>query len=300
MKIFMSCALILLLQYVVATEIEPMKIARDDGSDILYYYHQEDDNNDTLFVIIQGSACISVPYQYGRMSLFADLNFKADTLWVEKYGLINEGRDAECPSTFIENNSPLQRVDDYVTVFRQLSGRYKHIILLGVREGAAIMSLLLANENLPISAAIAINTGAGSYANDMVWRIETAESLDDLVLEHPVISKFLEQGQNGEITNDIGFLDHNYHWWYEMLNTNMYNTLKNSHKPLLIIQGLADRYMSSDIYISSYYCLISKENVTVYYYKNLNHELADSFDQPDIPKVLTDIQSWLNHLNNID
>lgn len=294
MKKLILLIVICLYQYVVATEVEPKKILRQDGSEILYYHHITADNHRTLFVIVQGSSCISVPQQYDRMSLFEDLQFQADTLWVEKYGLTYEDRDSNCPIEYIENNSPLQRVDDYLAVFAQVANRYDRIIVLGAREGAAIMSLLLADERLPISAAIAINMGGGSYANDLVWQIETA---DDLEHNDSVISAFLEQGKNGEISENVGFLDHNYRWWYEMLNTNMYNILKNSQKPLLIIQGLADRHLSSDMYSSSYYCLIRKENVTVYYYENLNHELATSFDQPDVPKVIKDVQYWLKHLS---
>lgn len=231
MKIFMLVAMFWLPQCVLGEDIS-QHISRKDGTDVIYYHHVVVDNNGTLFVIIQGGSCISVPHQLERMSLFEDLDFKADTLWVEKYGLTNEDRSSTCPQIYIENNTPLQRVDDYITVFNQLSGQYQRIIILGAREGAAILSLLLADENMPISAAIAVNTGAGSYANDMVWQIEQVKALEDLALEHPVISKFLEQGKNGEISDDVRFLEHNYRWWYEMLNTNMYSTLKSSENEL--------------------------------------------------------------------
>lgn len=296
MKIFIFFAAFWLQQYAFSTDVLPQKISREDGSEIWYYHNDVPDNNETLFVIVQGGSCISVPHQQNRMALFKDLKFKADTLWVEKYGLTNEDRGDQCPSEFIENNSPLQRVDDYLAVFDLLKDQYQRIIVLGAREGAAIMSLLLADESVPISAAIAINTGGGSYANDMVWQIEKVRPMDDLEIDHPVISKFLEQGKSGKIADDVGLLDHNYRWWYEMLNTNMYKTLKNSHKPLLIIQGLADRQLSTDNLNTPYYCLINKENVTVYYYEDLNHELADSFEQPDIPCVVKDVQYWLEHL----
>lgn len=297
MKRFIIFNIFWLLQCSFGANFLPKTIPRTDGTEVIYYHDVGIGNNDTLFVIVQGGSCISVPQQSDRMSLFEDLNFKADTLWVEKYGLTNEGRSSRCPQAYIENNTPLQRVDDYVLVLNHIAGQYKRITVLGAREGAAILSILLADDRVPISEAIAVNTGAGSYANDMIWQIEKVRVLDDLALEHPVISKFLEQGKNGEISEDARFLDHNYRWWYEMLNGNMYNTLKNSHKPLLIIEGLADRHLTYDNKNTPYYCLIHKDNVTVYYYEDLTHELANSFDGPEIPNIVRDVKYWLEHLN---
>lgn len=280
-----------------ATDIDVDSVPRKDGSNIIYYHHVMEDNYNTLLVIIQGGACIAVPKQRERMKLFEDLDYKADVLWVEKYGLTNEGYDSTCPMAYIENNSPLQRASDYVTVFEHLSGKYQKIIVLGAREGAAVLSLLVADEKVPINAAIAINSGGGSYPNDMLWQIETIDHSTADETDHPVISRFLQQAKSGDLPKDVSFHDHGYRWWYEMLNTNMYQTLKNSEKPLLLIQGLADRQLLIENQEDAYYKLIHRKNVTVYYYEQLNHELANSFDQPDVPNVVKDVQAWLKMID---
>ncbi len=270
-------------------------VLRHDFSKIRYYHHVQSHNDDTLLLVIQSGACISVFHQIDTRIVLEKMNFNADVLWVEKYGLTSEGYQSECPQEYIDNNSPLQRLEDYSQVLKQLSSQYQRIIVMGAQEGAAIASLLLADESIPIVAGIVINSGGGSYANDVVWQIEKRPT-DVIDNDHPVISKFLEQGKQGNLPKNINFQNHGYRWWYEMLNTNMYETLKQSQKPLLIVQGLADRELSKDGEHEMYDCLTDKDNVTVYYYEDLNHEISENFQLPDINDAILDVKYWLEQL----
>lgn len=292
-KIFFT--IILLLISVVQAEMIVKSLLRDYHSRLRYHHHIKSDNNDTLLLVIQSGACISVFHQLNTRILLEKLNFNSDVLWVEKYGLTNESALSECPKEYTENNSPLHRLDDYIKVLKKFAGQYQKIIVVGAQEGAAIASLLLADDTLPITAGIVINSGGGSYANDAIWQIEKqpTEVIDN---DHPVISRFLEQAKQGDLPKNISFQNHSYRWWYEMLNMNMYETLKKSIKPLLIVQGLADREISSDNSQALYYCLIKKENVTVYYYESLTHEFSDNFRLPDINDAVADVRHWLEQL----
>lgn len=82
-----------------------------------------------------------------------------------------------------------------------------------------------------------------------------------------------------------------------MLNTNMYETLKKSQKPLLIVQGLADREILLDDSDTMYERLTNKKNVTVYYYETLTHEYAANFHLPDIDHAIKDVRYWLEQLD---
>lgn len=268
-------------------------VLRDDNSQIYYYHQIKDNSHQTLLLVVQSGACVSVFHQLDTRLLLEKLAFHSDILWVEKYGLTNESMTSECPRAYIENNSPLQRVDDYIKVLKKFTDQYQRIIVVGAQEGAAVASLLLADENLPITAGIIINSGGGSYANNEIWQIEKFP-IDVMDNDHPVISKFLEQDNNDDLS--FSFNNHGYRWWYEMLNTNMYETLKKSQKPLLIIQGLADREVSNDGSQAMYDRLTNKKNVTVYYYETLNHELSNNFRLPDINDAVSDVRYWLDHL----
>lgn len=290
-----SIAVVLLLLSILQVEAVVQFVPREDYSNIRYYHNIQNKESDILLLVIQGGACISVSHQVNTRQLLEKLTIDADILWVEKYGLTNESAESVCPQEYIENNSPLHRLDDYLQVLNNLMHSYQKIIVIGSQEGAAIASLLLADENIPITAGIVVNSGGGSYANDAIWQIEKrpTEVMDN---DHPVISRFLEQAKQGDLPQNINFQNHGYRWWYEMLNTNMYETLKQSTKPLLIVQGLADREISSDGSHAMYECLTNKENVTVYYYENLNHELSENFSLPDIDDAVFDVQYWLDQL----
>ncbi|MGL4675220.1 MAG: hypothetical protein ACRCXK_10200, partial [Wohlfahrtiimonas sp.] len=254
-KIFIVVILLLVSILHAATIVKSVR--REDYSKIRYYHNIKNEKNDTLLLVIQGGACISVFHQLDTRLLLEKLNFNADVLWVEKYGLTNESAQSVCPKEYVENNSPLHRLDDYLQVLNSLENQYQKIIVVGAQEGAAIASLLLADENMPITAGIVINSGGGSYANDAIWQIEKqpAEVIEN---DHPVISRFLEQAKQGDLPKNINFQNHGYRWWYEMLNTNMYETLKKSKKPLLIVQGLADREIALDNSQTMYDCLTNK------------------------------------------
>ncbi|MGL4673361.1 MAG: hypothetical protein ACRCXK_00735, partial [Wohlfahrtiimonas sp.] len=60
--------------------------------------------------------------------------------------------------------------------------------------------------------------------------------------------------------------------------------------------GLADREIALDNSQTMYDCLTNKENVTVYYYENLNHELSENFRLPDIDDAVFDVHYWLDQL----
>lgn len=271
-------------------------VLRDDESPIRYYHHIKNHNNQTLLLVVQSGACVSVFHQLDTRILLEKLNFDADVLWVEKYGLTNESTQSKCPQEYIENNAPLQRMDDYLKVLKKFAPRYQRIIVIGAQEGAAIASLLLADESIPIVAGIVINSGGGTYANDAIWQIEQSPT-EVMENDHPVISRFLEEGKQGKLPIDIRFQNHGYRWWYEMLNTNMYETLKKSQKPLLIVQGLANRAVSSEGSHVMYDRLTDKKNVKVYYYETLTHEYAANFHLPDIDHAIKDVRYWLEQLD---
>lgn len=293
-KIFIGL-LLSLLSSTLHAETIVNSVLRDDGSQVHYYHHIKGNNNQTLLLVVQSGACISVFHQLDTRILLEKLDFDADVLWVEKYGLTNESAQSKCPQAYIENNAPLQRVDDYLKVLKKFVPRYQRIIVVGAQEGTAIASLLLADESIPIVAGIVINSGGGTYANDAIWQIEQSPT-EVMENDHPIVSRFLEEGKHGNLPIDINFQNHGYLWWYEMLNTNMYETLKKSQKPLLILQGLANRAVSSEGSHVMYNRLTNKKNVTVYYYENLNHEISENFKLPDINDAVFDVRYWLNRL----
>lgn len=273
---------------------------RADGSYITYYLQSNYNyrNSSTLLVLVQGSACISIPQQTYNIDLVRSIAPDADLLWVEKYGLTHEDRQSVCPQAYIENNSPLQRVEDYRVVLNKLAIRYHKVILIGAFDGAAIVSLLVADEGIPITAGISVNSGSPSYAEEIMWRVKNNLSDDKFDESEAVLREFLELGKAGSLPHDMNVDDHGYLWWYEMLNTNICTTLSSTDRPILIIQTLDDHYLSLERMQDMHGTLNKKDNITIQYYEDVDYESMTQVNTIKMKRVLGDIHQWMGGLKS--
>nr|WP_282561669.1 hypothetical protein [Providencia sp. 21OH12SH02B-Prov] len=128
---------------------ELQKIQNKQGKEIHYYLlKQNEQPAENLLVLIQGSDCRSVINNTNMVENFAIAFPDNDILLVEKTGLDSQvgkdGKEAsaeDCPIAYMENDSPLERKDNYLTLLAHFKNSYQHIVLLGGSEGAVVTNL---------------------------------------------------------------------------------------------------------------------------------------------------------------
>ncbi|KKC98892.1 alpha/beta hydrolase [Photobacterium halotolerans] len=276
--------------------IEALK--RSDGSAITYYLTGR--GSDRLLVLIQGSDCNSVFHNTNINDNFSQVMDDADILMVEKYGIdqrLSWNPDPErtdCPDAYLQQDSPLQRVDDYLTVLDQLDqdNRYAQIILLGGSEGALVANLLAAKSD-KVTAVVALNGGGRFFIDDVLYNMQSQmppQAFSEAEQGFRQFSQSVLQSQGMDITVS----GHGYHWWKDMLTADQQQILQAIDVPVLLIQAEEDTHVDPHAFESMVKALKqTTPHIQPRTYAGLDHAFKDAQGQSQVERVLADIRVWI-------
>ncbi|CDL86389.1 acyl-CoA thioester hydrolase/BAAT C-terminal domain-containing protein [Xenorhabdus cabanillasii] len=219
----------------------------NDGKEITYYLIKRNSTpSEDLLVLIQGSDCNSVINNRKMIENFGATFPENDILLVEKAGLDSsigkdgvEVDDLACPQVYIQNDSPLKRVKDYLAVLNQLKNKYRHIILIGGSEGALVTNMIVSDADF-ITAAISINGGGRFFIDDVIHSIrrETPEEISNETVNS--FKTFAEAAKKNNLPAGMVVSGHGAKWWYESLSIDNQKLIQSSKTPLLVIQCMSD------------------------------------------------------------
>lgn len=293
------CSFICMISPIFAGEIlkntQSNQLLRSDQTFITYYLQTGKLPAKYLAVILQGSDCNSIYNNQFVLENFANLTTNTDLLLVEKYGItkalpyLNDEERVDCPIDYLENDSVLQRVEDYTAVLNQVKDSYEAIYLIGGSEGAMIAALL--SEKLDyLQAAVLLNGGGQFFIDDIFYFIETN------VLEgHRSEAKSQFKESLAKLLNDENtpyLSGHGTKWWREIVGVDLQKSLENSHNRLLYIQTLNDQNVNWKGAVEMSKKVIS-EQVEFLFIEGQNHFFEDNEGQRFIGGMKEIIKQWL-------
>lgn len=260
-------------------ETETLQRQLMPDSKITYHLGSRTKPANNLLLILQGSDCRSVLTNNSVKEVLPKVRPDADVLLIEKWGLRPE--TSECPQTYIDNDSPSQRVSDAKQVLEHLNKGYQSIYVLGGSEGAVIAVML--REAFPgITATIAFNGGGNSFQDDIEHNIKASTPAE---VTASVLAEFREFAEQIKTSNEpftVNSSQHGYKWWKEMLTLKQINIIERGKTPLLIVQSGQDASVDPERTHIMIENLSSSENVKYQYFEELDHGLrkenGDSID----------------------
>ncbi|MEI8593583.1 alpha/beta hydrolase [Photobacterium sp. Hal280] len=275
-------------------------LKRSDGSAMTYYLTGRD--SDRLLVLIQGSDCNSVFHNQNINDNFSQVMDDADILTVEKYGIdqrLSWNPDPErtdCPDAYLRQDSPLQRVDDYLTVLDQLDqdNRYAQIILLGGSEGALVANLL-AGKSDKVTAVVALNGGGRFFIDDVLYNMQSQMPAHAFNEAEQGFRQFAQAvTQSNEM--DISVSGHGFPWWKAMLTADQQKILQAVDVPVLLIQSEEDTNVNPEAFHTMVKALKqTAPHIQPRIYAGLDHAFKDAQGQSQVERVLADIKVWIGN-----
>lgn len=305
-KLYFFCTGIVCLFSPFTIMAAQFELLRDDNSSIHFYLnHSNAIPQDALLILLQGSDCNSVD---NNISLNTDLPKMfpdADVLTVEKYGLTNrlpyskeDVRSDGCPSEYVKNNSPKQRVKDLQQVVDHLLSirNYKYIIVLGASEGALVGEMFTA-KNPKVTALISLVGGADHLLDDMHYNLTQTVPPEELAQQQADFDTFIEQIATAKEPifmgedNELGFK-----WFKSILSLSRYDFLSQITQPVLLIDCGRDSN-TSPIESDKLYQRLqehNKSNITRIIYPELDHFFTNRSGERVLDKVIFDGRQWLS------
>lgn len=219
---------------------------------------------------------------------------------MEKYALTaalpdsDEPERSDCPTDYIQRDSPQQRVADLDAVLKQLQNqtRYDKLFAVGGSEGAVIVHLLAAQTS-HLDAAVSFNGGGRWFQDDVFYSASTQEmpAADKQVMLDG-LGEFLKQAKAGLDTQMSG---HGRDWWQQMLSLDQAGVLRRIAIPTLVIQSGRD---TSVLPQASAQMVIQVDNPHVVWrsYPDLDHVMTQADGSSVMPQVVADIAQWLSQL----
>lgn len=281
--------------------IEALGLLREDGSKLQYYLKKTTQTHHDLLILVQGSGCNSVARNSRINKELPNILPGADVLTVEKYGIdasvprSDEIERTDCPKTYIDNDSPEQRVSDYLQVLADIEANqhYNRVVVVGGSEGGLIANMLTANSDL-ISYTVSINSGGSQFLDDVIHSIRVSAPTDEAFEQE-------KQGFLGFYNHilssepfDLAMSNHGYKWWSEVFAIDQTEVLKRIDTPVLLIQAGQDESVSVDSAIKmAKEIAVSKPNIAFKLYSDLNHGLRRPAGDDAFSQVIEDIQAWL-------
>ncbi|WP_162941054.1 alpha/beta hydrolase [Photobacterium salinisoli] len=274
------------------------ELRRSDGSDITYYLSGR--GSDRLLVLIQGSDCNSVFHNNNINGNFSRVMDDADILTVEKYGIDNglswntDPQRADCPDAYLKQDSPSQRVADYLTVLDKLDqdNRYSQIVLLGGSEGALVANLLAAKSD-KVAGVVALNGGGRFFIDDVLYNMQSQMSPQAFSEAEQGFRQFAEAVlQSNEM--DTAVSGHGFKWWKAMLTADQQQILQTIDVPVLLIQSEEDTNVDPHAFESMVRALKkTAPHIQPRTYAGLDHAFNDAQGQSQVERVLDDIKVWI-------
>ncbi|UXH99962.1 alpha/beta hydrolase family protein [Photobacterium sp. TY1-4] len=278
-------------------------LARADQSTITYYIERSAPAlaSKALLVLIQGSDCNSVYHNPLINQTFPVVLPGADVLTVEKYGIdanlawVAQSEREDCPASYIQNDSPSQRVADYQQVLDHLTTQtaYDRVVLLGGSEGAVVANLL-ASESDIVSQSVALNGGGRWFVEDVLHSMKASipseaayqESAEGFMgfTRHVATSDPFEMSVSG----------HGYQWWREMLKLDQTAVIATVNVPVMLVQSEGDLSVSPQLAREQARELMkAKSNITYQSYAGLDHAFKQADGTSEVDQVVRDIKQWL-------
>ncbi|MEH0090679.1 alpha/beta hydrolase [Vibrio alginolyticus] len=274
-------------------------IERQDGSSLIYYLTKTAENpSNTLLVIMQVSDCNSVSHSTTINDLFSQTAPEADLLTVEKYGLNQairwnpDGDSPDCPTAYIQKDSPTQRTADYRQVIERLESNYEHIIVLGGSEGA-VVAAMVASQVPSVDSLVSLNAGGRFFVDDVLYNMEQTMPSEALIDAKNGFLGFQQAVVSAE-TMDINMSSHGFAWWKEMLTLDQRTILERVSADILILQSERDINVSPDqAKRQAEQLMQSRSNVSFVLLAGLDHAFQNQRGESEIPAVIKQIRAWL-------
>ncbi|MBN3573529.1 alpha/beta hydrolase family protein [Vibrio neptunius] len=274
-------------------------IERPDGSSLTYYLARTAQNpSDTLLVIMQGSDCNSVSHNTRINDLFSQTLPEADLLTVEKYGLNQairwnpDGDSPDCPTAYIQKDSPTQRAADYQQVLEKLENNYEHIIVLGGSEGA-VVAAMVASQVPSVDTLVSLNAGGRFFVDDVLYNMEQTMPPEAFMEAKNGFLGFQQAVVSAE-TMDINMSSHGFAWWKEVLTLDQKSILERVSDDTLILQSERDINVSPEQSIRQAEQLMqSRSNVSFMLLAGLDHAFKNQRGESETSSVIKQIQAWL-------
>ncbi|MBN3492174.1 alpha/beta hydrolase [Vibrio neptunius] len=274
-------------------------IERQDGSSLTYYLTRTAQNpSDTLLVIMQGSDCNSVSHNTTINDLFSQTLPEADLLTVEKYGLNQairwnpDGDSPDCPTAYIQKDSPTQRAADYQQVLEKLENNYEHIIVLGGSEGA-VVAAMVASQVPSVDTLVSLNAGGRFFVDDVLYNMEQTMPPEAFMEAKNGFLGFQQALVSSE-TMDINMSSHGFAWWKEVLTLDQKSILERVSADTLILQSERDINVSPEQAIRQAEQLMqSRSNVSFVLLAGLDHAFKNQRGESETLSVIKQIQAWL-------
>ncbi|MCX5566209.1 serine aminopeptidase domain-containing protein [Alcaligenes phenolicus] len=284
-------------------QTQPHELARADGSTIHYYVQPAiapQEGVHELLLIVQGSDCNSVAHKKVVWETLAKARPQAQVLAVEKYALTaaltdsDEPERNDCPTDYIQRDSPQQRVADLDAVLKQLQSqtRYDKLFAVGGSEGAVIVHLLAAQTSY-LDAAVSFNGGGRWFQDDVLYSLSMEEMpAADKKAMLEGLGDFLKQAKAGLDTEMSG---HGRDWWQQMLNLDQAEVLRRIVIPTLVIQSGRDTSVSPQA-TAQMVAQVDNPHVVWRSYPDLDHVMTQADGSSAMPQVVGDIAQWLSQL----
>ena len=272
-------------------ETETLQRQLMPDSRITYHLGSRAKPANNLLLILQGSDCRSSLTNHSIKEVLPKVRLDADVLLIEKWGLTPETN--ECPQTYIDNDSPSQRVNDARQVLEHLNETksYQSVYVLGGSEGAVIAVML--REAFPgISATIAFNGGGNSFQNDIEHNIKASTPAEVTASVLTEFREFAEQIKTSKEPFAVNSSQHGYKWWKEMLTLKQINIIERGKTPLLTVQSGQDDSVDPEQTHVMIENLSNSENVDYRYFEELDHGLRKENGNSIDDSALAVMRGW--------
>ncbi len=277
-------------------------LKRSDGSEITYYLEKNKTGkaDKTLVIFLQGSGCNSVAHKSWIDAFGPDFIPGSDLLLVEKRGITaalpfdeNPSRE-DCPASYIERDSPQQRVDDIRLVVRRLlkTNRYHQVLVLGASEGAEVAAMFSAQTGMT-NAVIVINVGGRWFINDLLHNIAMTTPVESRDEAESGFKDFANQVLTQKPFHMVSS-NHGYRWWHNVLSIDMESVLSQIKVPVLIIQSQKDKSVNPQESKAMVQRLYQQGHKFLTYktYPDLNHALFSGDDAYKGAQVFEFAKTW--------
>ncbi|MBW3696745.1 alpha/beta hydrolase [Vibrio sp. T187] len=275
-------------------------VERQDGSSLTYYLTRSSQSqSNTLLVIMQGSDCNSVSHSSSINDQFSQVFPDADLLTVEKYGLNQDmswnpnGDSPDCPTAYIQKDSPTQRTADYQQVIESLDSSYENIIVLGGSEGGLVSSMV-ASQVPSVDTLVSLNAGGRFFVDDVLYNMEQTMPPEAFSEAKNGFLGFQQAVMNAEYM-DINMSGHGFAWWKDMFTLDQTEILGKVSADTLILQSELDVNVSPELAERQAKQLMgSRSNVSFVLIDGLNHSFENQQGESEKQTVIKQIQEWLD------
>ncbi|EKE87538.1 alpha/beta hydrolase [Idiomarina xiamenensis] len=276
-----------------APQFQSYQLNRDSGQPPLrYYLAQRQPANDKLLLLLQGSDCRSVSHNQTIKQSLWQVWPAADVLLVDKWGLTADSRDGNCPSSYLEHDSPSQRVADLNRVLEQL--HYSQLVVVGGSEGAVVANLLRAQRH-DIAATISFSGGGRYFAADVEHNIEQSVPRSEVAEALNGFRQFTHTVLAASAPIEVDSSDHGYRWWREMLELDQQALIAAADSPLLLLQAGQDQAVSLAATEAMVAALAAPAWLTYKRLDKLDHGLREADSSTISDRAITLMRSWLAH-----